>query len=123
MKNDEPIDSPQYVEALEDLREEVQSDPIEQTRLSGLYEEASTARVDLWNTVTAFIDIENGQAVVTEESKLAAGKWAPEIVDDCDAMLTVDVQHGLTEQMFESIVQEKLSELIGEATDTENDSR
>lgn len=103
------------VAALEQLRETVQSNPIEDTELSGLYEEASTARVDLWNTVTAFIDIEDGEAIVTDESKLAEGTWAPEIVDDCDAMLTVDVQRGLTEDAFKPIVDEKLAALIEDA--------
>ncbi len=122
MKRGDSNEPTRYVEALEDLREEVQSKPIGETRLAGLFEEASTARVDLWNTVTAFIDIEDGQAVVTEESKLAEGKWAPEIVDDCDTMLTVDVQRGLTDDLFESIVTEKLSEKIKKANGVEDDS-
>lgn len=112
MTNDEVDESADYVAALEQLREEIQSNPIEDTQLSGLYEEASTARVDLWNTVTAFIDIEDGEAIVTDESKLAAGTWAPEIVDDCDAMLTVDVQRGLSEDRFKPIADEKLAALI-----------
>ncbi|AHG01511.1 hypothetical protein HALLA_03720 (plasmid) [Halostagnicola larsenii XH-48] len=115
MTNDESIESEEYAVALEDLREAVESKPIRDTQLSGLYEEASTARVDLWNTVTAFIDIEDGEAIVTDESKLAEGTWAPEIVDDCDAMLTVDVQRGLSEDLFKSIADEKLAAMIEDA--------
>lgn len=112
MTEDESGESDEHVAALEQLRKEVQSNSIEDTQLSGLYEEASTAPVDLWNTVTAFIDIEDSEAIVTDESKLAAGTWAPEIVDDCDVMLTVDVQRGLSEDLFKSIADEKLAALI-----------
>ena len=99
-------------DALEGLRDEVAEQPIKETRLEGLFDEATTSNPDIWNTVTAFIDIEDGEAVVTEESKLARGKWAPEIVDDTDAMLTVDVQYGQMPDQFKYTVLKKLEEKI-----------
>lgn len=73
-------------DALEALREEVATEELRDSRLEGLFDEATTSNPSIWNTVTAFIDVEDGEAVVTEESKLAQGSWAPEIVDGCDAM-------------------------------------
>ncbi|ELY61654.1 hypothetical protein [Natronolimnohabitans innermongolicus] len=99
-------------DALEDLRDEVATEPIPDSRLEGLFDEATTSNPNIWNTVTAFIDIEDGDAVVTEESKLAQGKWAPEIVDDCDAMLTVDVQYGQMPDEFKYVVAKQLDEKI-----------
>lgn len=121
MTRGESTDHPQYVEALSDLREEVESEPVEQTRLAELYEEASTARVDMWNTVTAFMDIEDGEATVTDVSKLAAGRWAPEILDDCDTLLTVDVQRGVTDEQFKATVHKKLTTKIDQAADIDEE--
>lgn len=98
--------------ALEDLREEVANEQIRDSRLEGLFDEATTSNPNLWNTVTAFIDVEDGEAVVTEESKLAQGKWAPEIVDDCDAMVTVDINYGQMPDDFKYTVVKKLDEKI-----------
>lgn len=64
--------------------------------------------------MTAFIDIEDGEAVVTDESKLAQGKWAPEIVDDCDVMVTIDVQRGLMPDDFKYLVGKKLQDEMDE---------
>lgn len=102
-------------DALEDLRDEVTSNPVDRTRLAGLFEEASTSRPDVWNTVTAFVDVEDGDAIVTDESKLAEGKWAPEIVEGCDAMLTVDVRRGWTPDAFTSTVRQKLDGHVEDA--------
>ena len=102
-------------DALEDLREEVANEQIRDSRLEGLFDEATTSNPDIWNTVTAFIDVEDGEAVVTEESKLARGSWAPEIVDDCDAMLTVDINYGQMPDEFKYTVTKKLDEKIEQA--------
>ena len=99
-------------DALEELREEVATEPIKESRLEGLFDEATTSNPKIWNTVTAFIDLEDGAAVVTEESKLARGKWAPEIVDDCDAMVTVDVEYGQMPDEFKYTVVKTLDEQI-----------
>ncbi|MFA9426661.1 hypothetical protein [Natronorubrum sp. A-ect3] len=99
-------------DALEELRDEVAAEPIKESRLEGLFDEATTSNPKIWNTVTAFIDLEDGTAVVTEESKLARGKWAPEIVDDCDAMVTVDVEYGQMPDEFKYTVAKKLDEQI-----------
>ncbi|QSW98495.1 hypothetical protein [Haloterrigena alkaliphila] len=99
-------------DALEELRDEVAEKPIKESRLEGLFDEATTSNPDIWNTVTAFVDVEDGEAVVTEESKLARGKWAPEIVDDCDAMVTVDVQYGQMPDEFAYSVLKKLETKI-----------
>ncbi|QFU83398.1 hypothetical protein [Natronorubrum aibiense] len=102
-------------DALEDLRDEVTAQPIKESRLEELFDEATTSDPNIWNTVTAFIDLEDGEAIVTEESKLARGKWAPEIVDDCDAMLTVDVEYGQMPDAFKYTVVKKLESQIEEA--------
>ena len=102
-------------DALEDLREEVADEPIKESRLEGLFDEATTTNPNIWNTVTAFIDVEDGEAIVTETSKLAQGSWAPEIVDDCDAMLTMDINYGQMPDEFKYTVLKKLEEKIEEA--------
>ena len=102
-------------DALEDLREEVADEPIKESRLEGLFDETTTTNPNIWNTVTAFIDVEDGAAIVTETSKLAQGSWAPEIVDDCDAMVTVDINYGQMPDEFKYTVLKKLEEKIEEA--------
>ncbi|WP_436343150.1 hypothetical protein [Natronorubrum sp. FCH18a] len=99
-------------DALDDLREEVADEPIKESRLEGLFDEATTTNPNIWNTVTAFIDVEDGEAIVTETSKLAQGSWAPEIVDDCDAMLTVDITYGQMPDEFKYTVLKKLEEKV-----------
>lgn len=101
-------------EALEDLVEELRDEPLRETRLEGLFDEATTSSPNIWNTVTAFIDVEDGEAVVTDESKLAEGSWAPEIVEGCDAMVTIDVQRGLMPDDFKYLVGKKLQDEIDE---------
>lgn len=110
-------------DALEDLREEVANEPIRESRLEGLFDEATTSNPNIWNTVTAFIDLEDDDAVVTEESKLAQGKWAPEIVDDCDAMLTVEIDYGQMPDEFAYTVVTKLDEKIDDARGRANATR
>ncbi|WP_137289912.1 hypothetical protein [Natronorubrum halophilum] len=102
-------------DALEDLRDEVAENPIKDSRLETLFDEATTSDPQIWTIVTAFLDIEDGDVVVTEESKLARGKWAPEIVDDCDAMLTVDVTYGQMPDEFKYTVLKKLDGKITDA--------
>ncbi|WP_049914784.1 hypothetical protein [Haloterrigena salina] len=102
-------------DALEALREEVATEQLRDSQLEGLFDEATTSNPNIWNTVTAFIDVEDGEAVVTEESKLAQGSWAPEIVDGCDAMLTVDITYGQMPDEFKYTVTKKLDEKIEQA--------
>lgn len=98
--------------ALEDLVVELRDEQIRDSRLEGLFDEATTSDPNIWNTVTAFIDVEDGEAVVTDESKLAQGSWAPEIVEDCDAMITIDVQRGLMPDDFKYLVGTELQDEI-----------
>ncbi|WP_126663360.1 hypothetical protein [Haloterrigena salifodinae] len=102
-------------DALEALREEIATEQLRDSQLEGLFDEATTNNPNIWNTVTAFIDVEDGEAVVTEESKLAQGSWAPEIVDGCDAMLTVDINYGQMPDEFKYTVTKKLDEKIEQA--------
>ncbi|MDG5820112.1 hypothetical protein [Natronococcus sp. A-GB7] len=101
-------------DALEELVIELRDEPVKESRLEGLFDEATTSDPRIWNTVTAFIDVEDGDAVVTDESKLAAGKWAPEIVDDCDTMVTIDIQRGLMPDDFKYQVGRELQDRITE---------
>lgn len=110
-------------DALEDLRDDVAAQPIKESQLEALFDEATTSDPQIWNTVTAFIDLEDGDAVVTEESKLARGKWAPEIVDDCDAMLTVDVEYGQMPDAFKYTVVKKLDAQIEDARERADTAR
>ncbi|WP_440769344.1 hypothetical protein [Natronorubrum sp. DTA28] len=110
-------------DALEDLREEVADEPIKESRLEGLFDEATTTNPNIWNTVTAFIDVEDGEAIVTETSKLAQGSWAPEIVDDCDAMVTMDISYGQMPDEFKYTVLKKLEEKIEAAREAAERAR
>lgn len=105
-------ESEEIAGALENLIVELREEDLRDTRLEGLFDEATTSNPGIWNTVTAFIDVEDGEAIVTDESKLAEGKWAPEIVEDCDAMVTIDVQRGLMPDDFAYLVGKKLEDEI-----------
>ncbi|RQG97471.1 hypothetical protein [Natrarchaeobius oligotrophus] len=104
----------EIADATEDLVIELRDEPVTESRLEGLFDEATTSDPRIWNTVTAFIDVEDGEAVVTDESKLAEGKWAPEIVEDCDTMVTIDVQPGLMPDDFAYLVGRELTDRIEE---------
>ncbi|APW97581.1 hypothetical protein CHINAEXTREME_07240 [Halobiforma lacisalsi AJ5] len=107
---EEADDLERIASGLEDLIVELRDNPVRDTRLEGLYDEATTSDPGIWNTVTAFIDVEDGEAAVSDESKLAQGSWAPEIVEDCDAMVTIDIQRGLMPDDFEYLVGKKLED-------------
>ncbi len=98
--------------ALEELVIELRDEPVKGSRLEGLFDEVSSSNPDIWNIATAFIDVENGEAIVTEESKLAQGKWAPEIVDDCDTMVTLDIEYGMMPDDFKYAAGKQLSQQI-----------
>ncbi len=109
---EEAAEYDEIVAALEALTEEVRDEPVKGSRLEGLYDEITTSDPGIWNTATAFIDVEDGEAVVTEESKLAQGKWAPEIVEGCDAMVTLEVQTGLMPDDFKYLVSKEIEDAI-----------
>lgn len=102
------------VAGLEGLLAELDEEPIERSRLEELYDQVTTANPRIWNTATAFVDVEDGEAVVTEVSKLAQGKWAPEIVEDCDAMLTLEIQPGLAGDDVAFLAGRELADRIDE---------
>ncbi len=102
----------EIADALEALVIELRDEQLPESRLEGLFDEVSTSNPDIWNTATAFIDVEDGEAIVTEVSKLAQGKWAPEIVDDCDTMITLDIEYGMMPDDFKYAAGKKLSERI-----------
>lgn len=120
---DDPESLDDRIDALEDLREELEAAPVEETRLAELYEEVSNSPPQLWNRATAFIDVEDGQAVVSDVSKLARGWWAPEIVDDCDAMVTIDVHAGLPPENFVTLATAALDEEIEAIREGDVDDR
>ncbi|WP_247729853.1 hypothetical protein [Halovivax limisalsi] len=141
------------IAALERLREEIQTESVQETELADLYAEVTTSPAQLWNRATAFVTVQptadgadetndvgtdetasgadgaNGtddeaadgpddeeairaEAVVTDVSKLARGWWAPEIVDDCDAMVTVDVTPGLPAERFVQLAVAEIDDSI-----------
>ncbi|WP_408957011.1 hypothetical protein [Natrinema sp. 74] len=101
-------------DALEDLLEELRNADLKESRLEGLFDEVSSSNPDIWNIVSAFIDVEDGEAVVTDESKLAQGSWAPEIVEGCDTMITLDIEYGMMPDEFRYTAGKKLVQRIEE---------
>jgi len=67
----------EIADALEDLLAELRDEDIKGSRLEGLFDEVSSSDPNIWNIVSAFIDVEDGEAVIADESKLAQGSWAP----------------------------------------------
>ncbi|ELZ10803.1 hypothetical protein C479_08328 [Halovivax asiaticus JCM 14624] len=124
--DDGPLPTEVQIAALEELRDELQEKPVKETRLADLFVEVSTSPPQLWNRATAFIAVEpvedtsgdgdeasvQATAVVTEVSKLARGWWAPEIVADCDAMITIDVHAGLPTENFVKLATAEIDEQI-----------
>ncbi|WP_254762086.1 hypothetical protein [Natrinema marinum] len=104
----------EIADALEDLLEELREAEIKDSRLEGLFDEVSSSNPNIWNIVSAFIDVEDGEAVVTDESKLAQGSWAPEIVESCDTMITLDIEYGMMPDEFKYTAGKKLRQRIEE---------
>lgn len=99
--------------ALEDLRDEVNNaDSIGETRLSELFHEARTNRPDIWKSASAFVDIEDGEAVVKDVSKLRDGRWAPEVRDRHDAVVSVGVRAFMETDIFKSLARDDLHQRI-----------
>ncbi|ELZ18610.1 hypothetical protein C478_00960 [Natrinema thermotolerans DSM 11552] len=89
-------------------------DSIKGSRLEGLFDEVSSSNPNIWNIVSAFIDVEDGEAIVTDESKLAQGSWAPEIVEGCDTMITLEIDYGMMPDEFAYTAGKKLTQRIEE---------
>ncbi|SER22740.1 hypothetical protein [Natrinema salaciae] len=104
----------EIADALEDLLEELRDAEIKESRLEGLFDEVSSSNPNIWNIVSAFIDVEDGEAVVTDESKLAQGSWAPEIVEGCDTMITLEIEYGMMPDEFTYTAGKKLQTRIEE---------
>jgi len=111
---EEAAEHEELADALEDLLEELRDGELKGSRLEGLFDEVSSSNPNIWNIVSAFIDVEDGEAVVTDESKLAQGSWAPEIVEGCDTMITLDIEYGMMPDEFKYIAGKKLSQRIEE---------
>ncbi|QLG49421.1 hypothetical protein [Natrinema halophilum] len=111
---DEAAECAAIADALEDLLEELREEELTDSRLEGLFDEASSSNPNIWNIVSAFIDVEDGEAVVTDESKLAQGSWAPEIVEGCDTMITLDIEYGMMPDEFRYTAGKKLNQRIEE---------
>ncbi|AGB30383.1 hypothetical protein C488_04547 [Natrinema pellirubrum DSM 15624] len=104
----------EIADALEDLLEELRDEDIKGSRLEGLFDEVSSSNPNIWNIVSAFIDVEDGEAIVTDESKLAQGSWAPEIVEGCDTMITLEIEYGMMPDEFAYTAGKKLTQRIEE---------
>lgn len=111
-------------DALEALREEVmEADRIGDTQLSKLFHEARTNRPDAWKSATAFIDIEDGEAVVDSVSKLRDGRWSPETRNRHDALVTVGVRPFMGTSEFKAAVRDDLEQRIRGARANANSAR
>ncbi|WP_226480662.1 hypothetical protein [Natrinema amylolyticum] len=104
----------EIADGLEDLLAELRDEELKDSRLEGLFDEVSSSDPNIWNIVSAFIDVEDGEAVVTDESKLAQGSWAPEIIEGCDTMITLDIEYGMMPDEFTYTAGKKLSQRIEE---------
>lgn len=101
------------IEALEALKEEVQTaERIGDTKLSSLFHEARTNRAGTWTKASAFVNIEDGEAVVEKVSKLREGRWAPRTRDRYDAVISVGVRPFMETDVFKSLVRDSLSQQI-----------
>ncbi|MFB1065921.1 hypothetical protein [Natrinema sp. H-ect4] len=104
----------EIADALEDLLAELRDEDIKGSRLEGLFDEVSSSDPNIWNIVSAFIDVEDGEAVIADESKLAQGSWAPEIVEGCDTMITLEIEYGMMPDEFAYTAGKKLTQRIEE---------
>lgn len=112
------------IDALEDLRHEVmEADSIGDTRLSELFHEARTNRPDVWNSATAFIVVEDGEAVVDHVSKLREGSWSPETRDRFDALISVGVRPFMDTAEFRDWVDYQVQEAIQGASQNAHHAR
>ncbi|QLK27616.1 hypothetical protein HYG81_08430 [Natrinema zhouii] len=111
---EEAAEYEEIADALEDLLAELRDEELKDSRLEGLFDEVSSSDPNIWNIVSAFIDVEDGEAVVADESKLAQGSWAPEIVEGCDTMITLDIEYGMMPDEFKYTAGKKLSQRIEE---------
>jgi hypothetical protein len=98
--------------ALAELRDEVlEADSIGETRLSKLFHEARTNRPDNWSAVTAFIDVEDGEAVVSKVSKLREGDWTPETRKRHDALISIGIRPFMDSDMFRTWAQGQIDQV------------
>lgn len=97
------------LEALEELRDEVlEADQIGETRLSKLFHEARTSRKSSWKKATAFVDVEDGEAVVDSVAKIREGRWAPETTKPHDAVVSVGIRPFMETDVFKSMIRDRL---------------
>lgn len=90
-------------DALDQLRDNLlTADSIGKTKLSGLFHEARTTGDDR-ATATAFVDVEDGEAVVDGVSILREGQWTPETRDMHDELLNVPTKPFMTSREFKRI--------------------
>lgn len=99
-------------DALEALLEEIKTaETIGETRLSKLFHEARTTSKRQWSTVTAFVDIEDGEAEVRSIDKLSAGTWSPETRERYDLVLSVGIRPFMDSEMFVDTISWKLEDI------------
>ncbi len=113
----------EIADGLEDLLAELRDEEIKDSRLEGLFDEVSSSDPNIWNIVSAFIDVEDGEAVITDESKLARGSWAPEIIEGCDTLITLDIEYGMMPDEFKYTAGKKLTQRIEEFREQAADAR
>jgi len=99
-------------DALEELLAEVgAADSIGETRLSTLFYEARTNSAEGTAHVTAFIDVEDGVAVV-RDVKLRDGQWSGETRAKYDALLSVLVEPLMDSSEFKETLRYNIQYLI-----------
>jgi len=102
-----------HADALKALRDEVvEGDSIGETRLAELFHEVRTSSPRSWDSATAFIDINDGEAVVDHVSRLREGSWSPETRDRFDALVSISIDPFQSTKEFKQVARFNLNQKI-----------
>lgn len=101
------------IEALNGLRDDVlNTGSIGETALSELFYEARTTTPNYWNSVTAFIDIDDGVVEIDRVKKLMSGRWDPQTRSRHDMLISVNIIPFMESRVFRDVVTSQIDEEI-----------
>ena len=88
-------------DALDALRDTLkEADSVGETPLSGHFYEVRMSNSDRFKKVTAWLDIEDGEAFVSGISKLTQGHWRPETRNSHDASVDLSPRHFMSSEEY-----------------------
>jgi len=88
------------------------ADSIADTEFSQLFHEARTSSPGAWKKATAFIDIVDGKATVSEVAKISEGDWSPDTRAQHDITISVSVTPFMSSRVFRSELEDAMSQQI-----------